>query len=46
MTGQEIADLLIDLKSEEGLAMVIATHNQKFAEKMSRQLEIVGGRFR
>ncbi|HEN20445.1 MAG TPA: ABC transporter ATP-binding protein [Desulfobacteraceae bacterium] len=43
-TGQEIADLLIHLSRSEGVAVVIATHNQKVAVKMSRQAEIVSGR--
>jgi lipoprotein-releasing system ATP-binding protein len=43
-TGQEIADLLIRLQLEEDLALVIATHNQRLAEKMSRKLEIIGGK--
>jgi len=45
LTGREIADLLIRLNNEEHVAMVIATHNQRLAEKMSRQKEMVGGRF-
>ena len=43
LTGAEIADLLLQLNEDEGVAMVIATHNQKLAERMSRQLEITGG---
>lgn len=42
-TGQEVADLLIRIKEEEGVAMVIATHNERLAEKMSRRMEIVDG---
>lgn len=45
-TGQEIADLLVHLSREEGVAVVIATHNQKLAVKMSRQEEIISGRIR
>jgi lipoprotein-releasing system ATP-binding protein len=44
-TGQEIADLLLRLNREEHVAMVIATHNHRLAEKMSRQKEMIGGRF-
>jgi lipoprotein-releasing system ATP-binding protein len=44
-TGQEIADLLLRLNREEHVAMVIATHNQRLAEKMSRPKEMIGGRF-
>lgn len=46
LTGQEIADLLARLNREEHVAMVIATHNQRLAEKMSRQKEMIGGRFK
>lgn len=44
VTGEGIMDLLLRLNREEGLALVIATHNQRLAEKMSRQMEIVDGR--
>ncbi len=43
-TGEEVADLLLSLNREKGVAMVVATHNQRLAEKMSKQMEIVGGR--
>jgi len=43
-TGQEVADLLFSLNKAEGVAMVIATHNKRLAEKMSRRVEIVDGR--
>ncbi len=43
-TGAMVADLLVGLQKEENLAMVIATHNHKLAERMSRHLEIAGGR--
>ena len=46
ITGEGIMDLLLRLNREEGLALVIATHNQRLAENMSRQLEIVDGRIR
>jgi lipoprotein-releasing system ATP-binding protein len=42
-TGAMVADLLVGLQKEENLAMVIATHNNKLAERMSRRLEIAGG---
>jgi lipoprotein-releasing system ATP-binding protein len=45
-TGQEVADLLIRLNREEDVAIVVATHNERLAEKMSRRMEIVNGRFR
>jgi lipoprotein-releasing system ATP-binding protein len=44
ITGEGIVDLLMQLNEEEGLAMVIATHNQHLAKRMSRQKEIVDGR--
>jgi lipoprotein-releasing system ATP-binding protein len=44
ITGEGILDLLLRLNSEEGLALVVATHNQHLAERMSRQTEIVDGR--
>jgi lipoprotein-releasing system ATP-binding protein len=45
-TGQEVADLLLRLNREEGVAMVVATHNERLAEKMSRRMELVNGRIR
>ncbi|MFH1489197.1 MAG: ABC transporter ATP-binding protein [Pseudomonadota bacterium] len=42
-TGEGIADLLLQLNREEGLAMIIATHNQRLALKMSRSMEIASG---
>jgi lipoprotein-releasing system ATP-binding protein len=43
-TGEEIIDMLIRIKEEQGLSLVIVTHNQKLAEKMSKIMEIVDGR--
>lgn len=43
-TGREIVDLLIRIKEEEGLSMVIATHNQQLAEKMTKVREILDGK--
>ena len=45
-TGQEVADLLLRLNREEGVAMVVATHNERLADKMSRRMEIFNGRIR
>lgn len=44
-TGEGISDLLMDINQGEGLTLVIATHNQLLAEKMSRRLELMDGRF-
>ncbi len=45
-TGEGVVDLLLRFNKEEGVAMVIATHNHRLAEKMSMQMEIVDGRLR
>jgi len=42
-TGEGIVDLLLQLNKEKDLTMVIATHNHRLAERMSRQLEIIDG---
>jgi lipoprotein-releasing system ATP-binding protein len=44
VTGEEIMDMLIRIKEQQGLSLVIVTHNQKLAEKMSKVTEIVDGR--
>ncbi|MFC1533045.1 ABC transporter ATP-binding protein [Thermodesulfobacteriota bacterium] len=44
VTGEEIIDLLLRIKTEEGLSMIIATHNQRLAGKMSKQMEIIDGK--
>ncbi|MBN1833322.1 MAG: ABC transporter ATP-binding protein [Deltaproteobacteria bacterium] len=43
-TGEGIMDLLLRLNEEDGLALVVATHNPQLAEKMSQPLEIIDGR--
>lgn len=43
-TGEEIADLLLRFNQEEGVSLVVATHNVRLAEKMSRRTELVNGR--
>ena len=45
-TGEEIAELLFRLNREAGVAMVIATHNRRLAEKMSKKMELIDGRIR
>jgi lipoprotein-releasing system ATP-binding protein len=42
-TGEGVGDLLLGLNTEQDLAIVVATHNQRLAEKMSRRMEIVDG---
>jgi lipoprotein-releasing system ATP-binding protein len=43
-TGEGVGELLLRLNMEERLAMVVATHNQRLAGKMSQQMEMVDGR--
>jgi lipoprotein-releasing system ATP-binding protein len=42
-TGDGIVDLLVNLNRSEGLTMVIVTHNQSLARRMSRLIELVDG---
>jgi lipoprotein-releasing system ATP-binding protein len=42
-TGDGIVDLLVNLNRSEGLTMVIVTHNQSLAQKMSHLVELVDG---
>jgi lipoprotein-releasing system ATP-binding protein len=44
ITGEGIIDLLLSINREEGLSIVVATHNQGLAEEMSHVAEIVDGR--
>lgn len=44
LTGREIAELLLEFSRAEEIAMVIATHNRKLAEKMSRKMELIDGK--
>jgi lipoprotein-releasing system ATP-binding protein len=44
ITGEGIINLLLSINREEGLSIVIATHNQQLAERMSQVTEIVDGR--
>lgn len=43
-TGREIVDLLLRIREEEGLSMVIVTHNQQLADNMEKVMEIVDGK--
>jgi lipoprotein-releasing system ATP-binding protein len=42
-TGEGVAELLLQLNDAGRLAIVLATHNHRLAEKMSRRMEIVDG---
>jgi lipoprotein-releasing system ATP-binding protein len=43
-TGEEIIEMLLQIKKEQNLSLVLVTHNQKLAERMSKVMEIVDGR--
>jgi lipoprotein-releasing system ATP-binding protein len=43
-TGEGIEDLLFNLNQDQGIALVVATHNRSFAEKIGRTLELREGR--
>ena len=43
-TGRDIVDLLLRIREEEGLSMVIVTHNQQLADNMKKVMEIVDGK--
>ncbi len=43
-TGKDIVDLLLRIREEEGLSMVIVTHNQQLADNMTKVMEIVDGK--
>lgn len=42
-TGEEIFDLLLALNAARGTTMVIVTHNEKLASKLSRKVEMTDG---
>jgi len=42
-TAGEVADLLADLQQEEQVAMVVVTHSEQIAARMSRVLHLVDG---
>ncbi|MBI2999973.1 MAG: ABC transporter ATP-binding protein [Deltaproteobacteria bacterium] len=43
-TGEEVQDLLFRLNEERGVALVVATHNRRFAAKIGAQVELRDGR--
>jgi len=43
-TGEEVDHLLFRLNANQGVALVVATHNRQFSAKMGRQLELREGR--
>jgi putative ABC transport system ATP-binding protein len=42
-TGQQIIDLLFELNKEKQTCLIIATHDQKLAQRCGRIIEIAGG---
>jgi lipoprotein-releasing system ATP-binding protein len=42
--GEEVQELLFRLNEENGVALVVATHNREFAEKIGRRVELREGR--
>jgi lipoprotein-releasing system ATP-binding protein len=44
ITGEEIIEMLLHIKEEQNLSLIMVTHNQKLAERMSKIMEIVDGR--
>jgi lipoprotein-releasing system ATP-binding protein len=43
-TGQGIIDLLVDLNREEGLTIVMVTHDSAIAQRTDRIVKLVNGR--
>ena len=41
--GEGVQDLLFRLNREKGIALVVATHNREFAEKIGRRVELRDG---
>jgi predicted ABC-type transport system involved in lysophospholipase L1 biosynthesis ATPase subunit len=41
-----IADLLLELQTQEGTMLVVVTHSPALAKRMSRQLELDEGKLR
>jgi len=41
--GEGVQDLLFRLNREKGIALVVATHNREFAEKIGRRVELKNG---
>ena len=43
-TGADVQELLFRLNEEAGIALIVATHNRRFAEKIGRRMELREGR--
>lgn len=42
-TGQRVIDLMFDLQKEQGTTLILVTHDEKLADRCSRQLTIAAG---
>jgi lipoprotein-releasing system ATP-binding protein len=42
--GEEVQDLLFKLNEQQGIALIIATHNGEFAQKIGRQIRLKAGK--
>jgi lipoprotein-releasing system ATP-binding protein len=42
-TGEEVQNLLLRINREQGIALVVVTHNSALAEKMKRRIRLVDG---
>jgi lipoprotein-releasing system ATP-binding protein len=45
-TGEEVHDVLIKVNREQGITIVVVTHNPLLASRMSRRIRLVDGRLR
>lgn len=43
-TGEEVQNLLFRLNEEQGIALIVATHNREFAERIGRRMLLREGR--
>ena len=43
-TAEGIHDLLVELNEEEGMTLIIVTHNPELARRMHRQIRLIEGR--
>jgi putative ABC transport system ATP-binding protein len=43
VTGEHIIDLLLDLRSDAGAALVLVTHDPRLAERCDRRLHMTAG---
>lgn len=41
--GQEVQDILFELNEQKGIALIVATHNREFAEKIGKQAQLREG---